>query len=88
MNLDYTLPVSRWPTPGVEIQWVSPREPVCGTQGDCDSDSTCGTDPGSDGGVSRCFCNSGFHWDPIVGLCAVGEFCNGDVAMFDFCSHV
>ncbi|KAM7492000.1 hypothetical protein LguiA_034921 [Lonicera macranthoides] len=75
VNLDYSLPVSRWPTPGLEIQWVSPREPVCGTQGDCDSDSTCGSDSGSDGGVSRCFCNSGFHWDPIVGLCAADDKC-------------
>lgn len=69
MNLDYSLPVSRWPAPGLEIQWVSPPEPVCGTQSDCESDSTCG-DAGGGGGLRRCFCNSGFHWDAVAGLCA------------------
>ncbi|KAL7228968.1 hypothetical protein ACSBR2_007627 [Camellia fascicularis] len=69
VNLDPTLPVNRWPQPGLEIQWVSPSEPVCGTQADCDSNSTCGSDP-LENGVNRCFCNSGLRWDPIQGLCA------------------
>lgn len=69
VNLDPTLPVNRWPKPGLEIQWVSPSEPVCGTQADCDSNSTCGSDP-LENGVNRCFCNSGLRWDPIQGLCA------------------
>ncbi|KAL2548833.1 Wall-associated receptor kinase-like 20 [Forsythia ovata] len=70
VNLDYGLPVSRWPAPGVEMQWVLPREPNCRGQGDCDSESTCGPDPNSTGGVNRCFCNSGLQWDPVAGLCA------------------
>ncbi|XP_019191890.1 PREDICTED: wall-associated receptor kinase-like 20 [Ipomoea nil] len=69
VNLDDSLPVSRWPQPAMELQWVSPPEPLCRSQSDCDSDSTCGTDGNSGGGVSRCFCNSGLHWDPIVGSC-------------------
>ncbi|CAI9772979.1 unnamed protein product [Fraxinus pennsylvanica] len=70
VNLDYGLPVSRWPPPGVELQWVLPIEPTCRAQGDCDSKSTCGPDPNSARGVSRCFCNSGLQWDPVAGLCA------------------
>lgn len=72
VNLDYSLPVSRWPEPGVEIQWVSPPEPVCGNQTDCDGRSTCG--PSGNGGVNRCFCNNGLHWDAIDGVCALGNF--------------
>ncbi|KAH0979684.1 hypothetical protein GBA52_006861 [Prunus armeniaca] len=71
VNLDPVLPVDRWPEPGVEIQWVAPREPVCGTQADCESDggkSTCGPDPAV-AGVRRCFCDSGLVWDPVAGLC-------------------
>ncbi|XP_062092620.1 wall-associated receptor kinase-like 20 [Humulus lupulus] len=77
VNLDPTLPVGRWPQPGLEIQWVSPREPVCGGQSDCADDggkSTCGPDP-SDGSVKRCFCNGGLVWDPIKGLCAENVTC-------------
>ncbi|KAA8534170.1 hypothetical protein F0562_031637 [Nyssa sinensis] len=74
VNLDYSLPVSQWPQPGVEIQWVSPQEPLCGTQADCDSNSLCGPDSASSG-VSRCYCNSGFHWDPVAGLCAENVTC-------------
>lgn len=70
VNLDYSLPVSRWPRPGLELQWVSPREPICGSQSDCQSDSACGPDPISIKGERRCFCNSGFHWDPITGFCS------------------
>ncbi|KAH7856004.1 hypothetical protein Vadar_031536 [Vaccinium darrowii] len=69
VNLDYGLAVNRWPQPGLEIQWVSPPEPVCGSQADCDSNSTCGADP-SENGVRRCYCNSGLYWDPIDGSCA------------------
>lgn len=76
VNLDPSLPVSKWPQPGMELQWISPPEPVCTVQSDCDSDSTCGPDPSSNGGVSRCFCHSGFHWDPIAALCAHGKYFN------------
>ncbi|KAL0402815.1 UNVERIFIED_CONTAM: Wall-associated receptor kinase-like 20 [Sesamum radiatum] len=70
VNLDYGLPVNRWPQPGVELQWVLPREPTCGGQGDCGSGSSCGPDPNSNAGISRCFCNSGLQWDPLNGVCA------------------
>ncbi|KAI7737594.1 hypothetical protein M8C21_024718, partial [Ambrosia artemisiifolia] len=73
VNLDYSLPVNRWPDSGVEIQWVSPPEPLCGAQTDCDDRSRCvrsGT-----GGVSRCLCNAGFHWDGVDGVCALDDTC-------------
>ncbi|KAK4403308.1 Wall-associated receptor kinase-like 20 [Sesamum angolense] len=72
VNLDYGLPVSRWPQPGVELQWVLPREPTCGGQRECGSGSTCGPDPNSNAGINRCFCNSGLLWDPLAGVCAKG----------------
>ncbi|KAM1069464.1 hypothetical protein ACFX13_001404 [Malus domestica] len=68
VNLDPGLPVDRWPEPGVELQWTSPREPECGTQPDCEGKSTCRSDPAV-AGVRRCFCDSGFTWDPVQGLC-------------------
>ncbi|XAR66241.1 Non-specific serine/threonine protein kinase [Bertholletia excelsa] len=70
VDLNTDLPVSRWPNPGMEIQWVSPPEPLCVTQADCDSNSTCAPDPAGDG-VSRCYCSSGLRWDAIGGLCDV-----------------
>lgn len=73
VNLQSDLPVNRWPEPGMEFQWVSPPEPVCGTQADCDRNSTCGSDPNSNG-TRRCFCNSGLFWDPIEGVCAESKF--------------
>lgn len=69
VNLDYSLPVNRWPEPALELQWSSPSEPICGSESDCDSDSTCKLDPNTNNGVRRCFCNSGFRWDGIAGLC-------------------
>ncbi|KAK8671786.1 hypothetical protein V6N13_038371 [Hibiscus sabdariffa] len=73
VNLPKNLPVSQWPEPGMEFQWVSPLEPICSTQADCDGNSTCGTDPNSNG-IRRCFCNSGLLWDPIQGVCAASGF--------------
>lgn len=84
VNLDYSLPVNRWPQPGLELQWVSPRENICGSQSDCDSDSTCGPDPTSTNGVRRCFCNSGFNWDPIVGVCAQGTSSSSGFSIYFF----
>ncbi|CAI9772980.1 unnamed protein product [Fraxinus pennsylvanica] len=69
VNLDDSLPVSRWPAPGVELEWRLPREPTCGELGDCDSGSTCSPDPNSNGAIKRCFCNSGLQWDSVVGQC-------------------
>lgn len=68
VNLDPSLPVGRWPSPGVAIQWVLPQEPLCVAQASCDRNSTCGPDPLSTG-VKRCFCNGGLRWDPIQGIC-------------------
>ncbi|CAJ1863633.1 unnamed protein product [Sphenostylis stenocarpa] len=71
VNLNTAQPVNRWPEPGLEIQWVSPRETVCGSQEDCDSaTSTCGPDASSSRGIKRCFCHDGLVWDPIQGVCA------------------
>ncbi|KAJ8539556.1 hypothetical protein K7X08_013808 [Anisodus acutangulus] len=77
VNLDSSLPVSRWPKAGLELQWVLPLEPICKAQSECDSDSTCRSDPNLNGGggVSRCFCHFGFHWDPIAALCAQDVTC-------------
>lgn len=71
VNLDYSLPVNKWPPPGLEIQYVSPPEPVCANQNDCDSDSTCAL--AENNGLRRCFCNTKFHWDPFLGSCAPGN---------------
>ncbi|KAL0652480.1 hypothetical protein Bca4012_095171 [Brassica carinata] len=38
MNLDLTMPVSKWGEPAVEILWEAPREPVCKIPGDCTGD--------------------------------------------------
>ncbi|RAL36958.1 hypothetical protein DM860_003880 [Cuscuta australis] len=70
VNLDESLPVGRWPKPALELEWASPPEPLCGSQLDCDSGSTCRLDGNSGRPVSRCFCDSGSHWDPILGSCA------------------
>ncbi|KAK0593412.1 hypothetical protein LWI29_036264 [Acer saccharum] len=70
VNLDSNLAVDRWPDPGLEIQWVSPREPKCVSQADCDGNSTCGSDPILGGSARRCFCISGLEWDPVKGVCA------------------
>ncbi|XP_073041907.1 wall-associated receptor kinase-like 20 isoform X1 [Primulina eburnea] len=75
VNLDYDLPASQWPQPGVELEWLLPREPTCGGQGDCGSGSACGPDPNSNEGIRRCFCNSGLRWDPVGGVCAQEPAC-------------
>ncbi|XP_061336495.1 wall-associated receptor kinase-like 20 [Gastrolobium bilobum] len=76
VNLNPGLPVNRWPEPGLEIQWLSPRETVCGSQADCDSaTSTCGPDRSSANGIKRCFCINGLVWDPIQGLCTKKIIC-------------
>ncbi|XP_010262629.1 PREDICTED: wall-associated receptor kinase-like 20 [Nelumbo nucifera] len=71
VNLDPSLPVSRWPQPGLEMEWALPKEPICRSQADCDegSNSTCSSDP-ADPRLSRCFCRAGLQWDPINGFCA------------------
>ncbi|KAJ4850299.1 hypothetical protein Tsubulata_025899, partial [Turnera subulata] len=44
VNLDAGRPVGQWPRPGLEIQWAMPQEPLCGSQVDCDENSTCAAD--------------------------------------------
>jgi hypothetical protein len=73
VDLDSVLPVDKWSNPGLAIEWVLPQEPVCGSQADCDGNSTCG--PAANlSGVRRCYCTGGLHWDPIQGICAHGKF--------------
>ncbi|KAJ7950264.1 Protein kinase family protein [Quillaja saponaria] len=69
--LDETLPVNKWPEPGVEIEWKQPKEPVCNVPVDCRdlAHSACSPDPVSGGFIKRCLCNSGFQWDAINGMC-------------------
>ncbi|KAJ6690235.1 hypothetical protein OIU85_006509 [Salix viminalis] len=53
------------------------REPVCGSQADCDGNSTCG--PAANlSGAGRCYCTGGLHWDPIQGICARYATCQND----------
>eukprot|EP00257_Ricinus_communis_P021724 XP_015581264.1 wall-associated receptor kinase-like 20 [Ricinus communis] len=76
VNLDMDLPVSKWPEPGVELEWMLPFEPVCKTAVDCQDlpNSFCLQDPVSVG-QKRCFCRDGFQWDPINGVCQMGRNC-------------
>ncbi|KAL4576299.1 hypothetical protein LXL04_012391 [Taraxacum kok-saghyz] len=67
VNLNISLPISKWPDPGVELIWAPPPEPPCTSQGHCDSTSTCRDDHD---GTRRCFCNPKFRWDANTGHCA------------------
>uniref|UniRef100_A0A0A0K8D9 Protein kinase domain-containing protein n=1 Tax=Cucumis sativus TaxID=3659 RepID=A0A0A0K8D9_CUCSA len=69
VNLDPSLGVGQWPEPGLELQWLLPREPVCNTEADCDGNAVCGGDPNGTG-LRRCVCNSGFVWDAVAGICS------------------
>lgn len=77
VGLDSVLPVDKWSNPGLAIEWVLPQEPVCGSQADCDGNSTCR--PAANlTGVRRCYCTGGLHWDPIQGICAHDATCQND----------
>ncbi|KAG8067676.1 hypothetical protein GUJ93_ZPchr0005g15131 [Zizania palustris] len=75
VGLDPSQPPSTWGSRlGMELQWVTPREPLCRTQTDCEDGSaaTCADDPlsPSDAGtVRRCLCVSGLVWNPLAGAC-------------------
>ncbi|KAJ6815099.1 putative WAK-related receptor-like protein kinase family protein precursor [Iris pallida] len=77
VNLDAArTPVSDWGRrAGVELQWATPREPLCTKQTDCEdspANATCSPDAAASAGaaaVSRCFCNAGLRWDPFAGFC-------------------
>ncbi|EEF32525.1 wall-associated receptor kinase-like 20 [Ricinus communis] len=70
LDLKTVLALNKWPEPEVEIEWMLPQEPVCRTPVDCREllYSKCLADP-IIFGQKRCFCNAGFKWDPINGLC-------------------
>lgn len=60
VNLDLTLPVAKWPEPGLEIEWALPQEPDCILPVDCRDlkGSRCLPVPGRVG-QQRCFCRPG-----------------------------
>ncbi|KAF3449087.1 hypothetical protein FNV43_RR09811 [Rhamnella rubrinervis] len=72
VNLDTSLPVSKWPEPGVELGWASPREPMCKLPVDCkdlaNSDCLQAKNPAS-AGERRCLCKFGYRWDAINRMC-------------------
>ncbi|KAL4342186.1 hypothetical protein GQ457_08G019790 [Hibiscus cannabinus] len=70
VNIDTVNPPKKWPQPGLEIEWALPQEPVCKMPVDCNNlfHSKCLADP-VNVGTTRCFCNKGFKWDPVNGLC-------------------
>ncbi|KAL3753760.1 hypothetical protein ACJRO7_001059 [Eucalyptus globulus] len=71
VNLDISLPVSKWVAfRGLELEWELPQEPLCNSQVDCrnSANSMCSVDPVK-AAQKRCFCQSGFRWDPIAGVC-------------------
>lgn len=84
MNLDLTMPVSKWGEPAVEILWEAPREPVCKTPGDCTDlvNSVCSVDPKSLG-QKRCFCKKGLQWDSVNAVCGGPVLLYGIMA-FDY----
>ncbi|KAF3449086.1 hypothetical protein FNV43_RR09810 [Rhamnella rubrinervis] len=75
VNFDPTVAVKRWPSPGIELEWVLPQEPICKSPLDCKDllNSKCLVNPVSVG-QRRCFCNAGFNWDPSNGLCQNMKF--------------
>ncbi|KAK3137343.1 hypothetical protein QOZ80_5BG0451100 [Eleusine coracana subsp. coracana] len=74
VGLDPTRPPATWGTRlGLELQWATPREPICRTQADCEDgdNANCADDPSSTGTSSsrRCFCVPGLTWSPLAGAC-------------------
>ncbi|XP_060201929.1 wall-associated receptor kinase-like 20 [Lycium barbarum] len=64
VNLDISLPIEKWPQPGLELMWEIPDPPACKKEVDCDvlQFSTCLADP-KNPGKKRCACKSGRYWD-------------------------
>ncbi|KAH7431943.1 hypothetical protein KP509_07G000100 [Ceratopteris richardii] len=75
VDINPGLPVKQWSF-GVELQWAAPLEPLCTSQTDCDSLSTCQKD--ASGNDQRCMCNQGYDWDAISGTCTAMVSCSGD----------
>ncbi|KAE8676508.1 FKBP-like peptidyl-prolyl cis-trans isomerase family protein isoform 1 [Hibiscus syriacus] len=67
LHLDPQKAAYEWEE-GLEIQWDPPLEPVCKTKLDCLGASKCS--PTASNGLSRCLCNKGYNWDPVVGTCS------------------
>lgn len=55
---------------GLELQWATPREPLCRTQADCEdgANASCADDPLTPA-ARRCFCVPGLSWSPLAGAC-------------------
>lgn len=70
VNLNTSLPFSRWPDPTVALIWALPPEPPCTTQVHCDLTSTC---KDAHDGTRRCFCKPKFLWDAAAGQCTKGN---------------
>ncbi|KAH6806236.1 Protein kinase family protein [Perilla frutescens var. frutescens] len=70
VNFDPGLPFAKWPSPGLELMYVSPLEPPCSTPLDCRDlpFSKCLADS-VDAGRKRCLCKKGRYWDPATGYC-------------------
>lgn len=71
VNLDPSLPVANWPEPGMELMWVTPNEPVCKSDVDCLQlpHSQCLEADPANADQKRCFCTTGWFWDPSTGYC-------------------
>ncbi|GFZ10957.1 protein kinase family protein [Actinidia rufa] len=76
VNLDPSLPVAKWPEPGMEIEWALPQELVCQSPVDCREirNSRCSADPASVG-VRRCFASvdGGGRYLCLLGECHHGS---------------
>ncbi|XP_022767212.1 wall-associated receptor kinase-like 20 [Durio zibethinus] len=66
LHLDPEKPADEWEE-GLEIQWAPPPELVCQSQLDCSGASKCS--PSGANSLSRCLCNKGYNWDPVLGKC-------------------
>ncbi|CAN4107180.1 unnamed protein product [Withania somnifera] len=64
VGLDTSLPIAKWPQPGLELMWQIPDPPACKKEVDCDvlKHSRCLADP-KNAGTKRCFCKAGHYWD-------------------------
>ncbi|OIT01129.1 PREDICTED: wall-associated receptor kinase-like 20 [Nicotiana attenuata] len=64
VGLDTSLPIEKWPQPGLELMWQIPDPPACKNEVDCNvlPFSKCLGDP-KNPGKKRCVCKSGRYWD-------------------------
>uniref|UniRef100_A0ACD5TPY4 Uncharacterized protein n=1 Tax=Avena sativa TaxID=4498 RepID=A0ACD5TPY4_AVESA len=73
VGLDATETAATWGSRlGLELQWATPREPLCQTQADCEDggNATCSDDPLAPASARRrCFCVPGLVWNPLGGAC-------------------